>query len=330
VPDTSQAAVPEDILAEIEGLGAEDDFADVLGDGVSPADGEFAAPEDGEGEGDLPAEEEEVVEEEVPEETEEEGDENLPVVDPRQQRIRQAVEGAKRAQKYGDILDMLEEDPNLARELIGRKLGLVPARTEQPASQAPATQPAAQPQWTEEQKSAYWNREYTRDPAGTIARIWDLKEEARQQAAQAEAEPQRNATFATVVRSFKSDMRDATSGDPQWQYYETYFDEALKSADKRLILAKPDETLAFIRDLAYGRWVRDQRIRLKKAQAGQAPASKRETPRNRLTIGGGNRPTGRQNARPSRPMNDEERLLADRYGWDLVSPDENEPQSAWR
>lgn len=326
------AAAPDDVLDDILALGGDPVEQYDEGESESPDSEEFAAPEEGEPEEEATQEPEESDiepgEEEAPEEEAEEAEQvdEEPEQEPADQgnaRIRALAQEAKRAQRFRPILDLLEENPDLAREIVGRKLGLVPAERQSQQSVQSQAQPQ-RPQMSQQELDAYWNKKLQESPAGALAEMLDLKLKAIRQQQDAQAEPVATASFKSVVRSFKSDVRDT---DEQWQYYEPYFDALLKTADRNYVMSDPDTTLSALKDLAYGRWANEQRSRAKKARQAAPASARRQNPRTRLAT-----PTsGRSGARvkQTRALTKEEAALAERYGYDLVAPDD-EPESAWR
>src|SRR5438105_1809763 len=256
------SAASDDVLDALNALGASDSEEEILGETEDQSE-EIAEPKESEGEettqeseeSDEQPAEEEATEEEV-EETEEEAEPEQVQPDNRAARIQALAREAKRSQRFRPLLDMLEEDPNLAREIVGRKLGLVPADREQPRREpAPVQQ---QNQMSREQLSAYWNEKFQRDFAGAFAEMMDLKLQGVRAESRAANEPAAVASFKSVVRSFKSDLQSGANADDQFSYYEPYFDALLKSADRNYIMTDPDTTLQALRDLAYGRWANDQ------------------------------------------------------------------------
>jgi hypothetical protein len=324
------AAAPEAVLDALDTLGQVEGYdSEEYDAGESQTDSEeFAAPEEVEGEeADQEPEETDEPEEESPDEVEQEEEVEAEATVEPTNRVRALAQEAKRAQRFRPILEMLEEDPTLAREIVGRKLGLVPAGEVQPRQVQLERQPQA-PQWTEEQKSAYWNKRMQENPAAAIAELLDIKLGAANQANRAAAEPSAIASYKSVVRSFKADLVSGPQADEQWEYYEPYFDALLKNADRNFVMSDPDTALTALRDLAYGKWANEQRTRRAKAMRGTSQRT-RENPRQAAlaqSSGGG----GRRVVKQTRALNADERMLAERYGLDLVTPDEDEPESAWR
>jgi hypothetical protein len=327
------SAAPDDVLDALNALGASDDVEEIEGEGEETSPEEIAEPEEVEGEeaDQEPEESDEQPEEEAPEEeveeTEEEPDTQTATTGRTQARIQALAAEAKRAARFKPILDILEEDPNLAREVVGRKLGLVPAESRQAQ---PQVQQAVQPQQqaTKEQLQAYWTKRFSEDFAGAMAEMMDLKLKGVREESRAAGEPAAVASFKSVVRSFKADLQSGANSDDQFEYYEPYFDALLKSADRNYVMSDPDTTLSALRDLAYGKWANDQRSRAKKAATKTQAAGRANPRRASLATAGGGAP--RRAVKTTRPLNDAEKMLAERYGLDLVTPDEDEPESAWR
>lgn len=328
---TPNSAVPDNVLDDILALGAGADADDVLGES-QPDSEEIAEPEQGDGEETTQESEEsegELGEEESSEEAAEEAEQEsaepeTEATDPGSSRIRALAGQAKRAQKFSSVLDMLEDDPNLARELVARKLGLVPAEK---AVQSQPQQPvqAQQQAPSREQLQKYWTERFQTDFAGALSEFMDLKLRGVRDEARSLAEPTAVASFNSVVRSYKADLK---GDDNQFEYYEPYFDALLKSADRSYVMQAPETTLAALRDLAYGKWANEQRGRHAKALKQGRPAGRDNPRRSSLASSQGTRPGG--SMKKTRTLTKEEEMLADRYGVDLVTEDENEPESAWR
>jgi len=326
------SAAPDNVLDDILALGAGSDTEEILGESETSDSEEIAEPEQDDGEegtqdpdeSDEQPEDEEASEEDV-EETKEEGTE--PEEEPTDRgdsRIRALAQQAKRAQKFGSVLDMLEEDPNLARELVARKLGLVPADQAVKSQPQQPVQPERQAP-SKEQLQKYWTERFQTDFAGALSEFMDLKLQGVRAESRQLAEPTAVASFNSEVRSYKADLK---VNDEQFEYYEPYFDALLKSADRNYVMQAPDTTLAALRDLAYGKWANEQRSRRAKALKQGQPA-RRDNPRNsRLASSQGSRTGGP--VKRTRQLTKEEEMLADRYGVDLVTEDEDEPESAWR
>lgn len=308
-----------DDLPEVEEVESDDG----TGESDTP-DSDLAESEEGEpGATDEP-DGEEIVEEEVPDEDEvsEEGDEELVDGSPRTQaRMRDLSARAARAAKFEPILEMLENDPDMAREIIAKRLGLTP--------RGGATEPAARPAGqgapagggagpTQEQVTAYWNEELKKDPAKTLVRMisW-VNEQQNAPVAQRLA----SANVETLVENFKGRM---ASADPQrWPHYEPYFDALLDQTDPNTILQSPKQTLQMLKRMAFGTWAEEQTERATKARAKVRAKPAQQGRRNALTRGTGAGGAGGRQATRTRQLSEEEQELVRRYG-DLALPEEGE------
>jgi hypothetical protein len=307
----------EDMEAEIDELpeGNEPEGDEVVEDEVPEGDevteDQEVSPEE------LAESEEKQQEEEPPSEDEGTGEEELPAEEEgatgasrTQARMRSLAAEAGRAKKFAPILEMLEENPALARELVARRLGLETApaaRAEVPATRVPTAEEQAN-------LRMYWEGELKKDPAGALMRMitW-----AQQQVVAPQAAVLAKANAETLVDGYKARL---VSADPdRWPEVEPYFDALIEQADPQVLIQNPRRTLDFLRRNAYGAWMEDQEKKIAKARAratatGRTTMGRRVNPRTRLTTataaGGGNQ---RTLAQATRRMSDEERSLADRY-----------------
>lgn len=293
--DTGEGGIPPSEVAESEEDEAEGPTSE--GEEEGDAEGEDEPAEEEVEEGDEPDEGEEPIEEE-------------PAPAPRtQQRIQRLSRMAARAQKFEPILEMLENDPNMAREIVARRLGLVP--------QAPAREPtpAKAPE-----RTAITVESLQKDPVGTLRTL--IREELGDRVGPAE-KMLTTGTVETLVDSFKA--RAATS-DKRFGQYEQYFDALVERTDPSVILQNPKSALRMLKNMAFGEWYGDQTERIAKAQRANPPARPAQRGRrNALTTATGAGGRGQRSvARATRALTAEEQVLAERYGVDLVTPDEGE------
>ncbi len=220
----------------------------------------------------------------------------------------------KRYRRYDPIIQMFEEEPELARQVAARRFAPETQEVQAPA-QAPA-QPQAISQEKMNEIRAYWERRMTEDPIGGLAEFIDRLVDERTTGT-------RVTGVKALIRNYKADRK---AEDPLFAKYESVFDALVNRADVKALQDDPDTAFAAIENLAYGTWARQQRAALARAKAVNAAPPKRETPQTLATSTTTAPASG--GAKPKQELSAEERYLADVYGEDLVGPDESE-ESVW-
>lgn len=213
-------------------------------------------------------------------------------------RYRALLQKLQKYEKYEPLLDILEEEPAIARRIVAQRLGLLDEeqpRTE-PTSQAQA------PAWTPEQVQEYWRGEFERDPVGALTKL--VSAVVQQQTA-----PQARTSLRSLTAAYKADRRAA---DPMFPHYEPYFDALLKSADPEKVMQDPDAAFAAMERLAFGTWAMEQREKARRAKGKKPPS---ETPR---SLDVGKLTEAKSPSKPRRQLSAEEQELARLYGEDLV------------
>lgn len=224
------------------------------------------------------------------------------------------LEELKRYRRFAPVLEMLEEEPSLARQVLAQRIASgTPAQ--EPEKPAPTTP-------SDEELKAYWTRRMQEDPVGGLAEFMDraFEQKIAQRLGPTEAITQRSA-----VKDFKTDLK---ASDPSFVQREAIFDALIEKADKNALKANPEASLQALEVLAFGIWAKQQREAMVRAAAARKPVAK-ETPRS-LGISTSEAPTAGKTAKPKRELTDEERHLAIIYP-DLVEAleeDDNE-ESPW-
>lgn len=227
-------------------------------------------------------------------------------------RFKELTGQLRRYQKYDALIEMFEEQPELARKVAAKKLGLDAGVREVPAAPTaltPEQEAAIKEQWADAMQ---------KDPVGTITHI--IREVVR-----GETKGTKSIGVKALIREYKAERRNSPDDGELFKRYEHVFDAFAKEADQAQVESDPDTALIAIENIAYGTWAREQRARAAKAKGKKGKVAARETPRSLET------PTGDRKAVPTKsrkPLTDEERDLVDRYGED-AAPDDQEPESVW-
>lgn len=296
--DTADLSVPgtEDEDFDLEAL-VEDEEPEVETDEV-PAEDSDAAIEEDPDDTETPAEETEEVAEEKPVRRSK---------DPRLERI---LKEHARLKRYEPIVDMIEEEPELGRQLAARRLGF---RTEQPVQQQPQTQP----QPNEEEVKEQWRQAFERDPIGALDRLIDMRVDQRTAGT-------KKTSSRALVAQYKAKR---LAEEPLFRHYEQLFDVLAEQANPDMLTEYPDQVLDGVESMAFGRWAKDQRGKASKARAKQ-PTPVKEPKR---SLDEGKQPVASRQVKQPRKLTDEEKKLADQYGDEYFGDDDNEPEdNPWR
>jgi len=297
--DTADLAVPgtEDEEFDLEELVDQEATADRETEEVPAEDGDAAIEEDSD-ETETPAEETEEVADEKPVR---EGRK-----DPRLERI---LREHARLKRYEPIVDMIEEEPELGRQLAARRLGF---RTE-PEQPAPQSQ---QPQVSDEELKEQWRQAFERDPVGAFNRLVEIK--VQQMTAGTKV-----ASTRALVAQYKARR---IQEEPLFKHYEPLFDALAEHANPDLLTQHPDQVLDGVESMAFGRWAKDQRGKIAKARSKQ-PAPAKEPKR---SLDEGKQPVASKPVKQPRKLTDEEKKLADMYGDEYFGDDDEPEGNPWR
>lgn len=223
-------------------------------------------------------------------------------------RYRALLGKLQKYEKYEPLLDILEEEPAIARRIVAQRLGLLDDEQPRTESAPQATSPA----WTPEQVQEYWRAEFERDPVQALTKL--VSAVVQQQTA-----PQARTSLRSLTAAYKADRRAA---DPMFQHYEPYFDALLKAADPEKVMQDPDAAFAAMERLAFGTWAMEQREKARRAKGKKPP---QEPPR---SLDVGKLTEARSPSKPRRQLTPEEQELARLYGEDLVRAALEEEESA--
>lgn len=242
-------------------------------------------------------------------------DEDEPGDERTRARFQKLNEELKRYKRYEHLVDMFEEEPDLARRVAAHRMGIdVEPEPRQPVRREPVQPQGPTPEQAQQIRE-YWAQRFEADPISAMA---DL---TRQIVAE-QNRGSRNVSARTAQSIYKSQRRQA---DPLFSKYEPYFDQLVQSVDPDKLIEDPDGAFEAIEAMAFGRWAQEQRKAAQRAKSRNKVAE-RETPPP-AEPRGVSKPVNK--ARPKRELTEEERYLADIYGEDAVLADDEESENIW-
>lgn len=231
---------------------------------------------------------------------------------PSDDRYKRLLGELKRYRKYSPIVEMFEEEPELARRVLAQRMGL--GEEKAPAEEAPAKTATPTPEQVESIKK-YWERRMQEDPVGALAEFFGRMMDER-------LEGTKQIGVKSVIRDFKADRKAA---DPLFTQYEDIFDTLVKKANTQVLQDDPDSSLQGLEVLAFGIWAKKQREAMARAKTREKPSVK-EKPRSLSTSTSAGPAKG--SAKPKRALTEEERYLANLYGEENLDTEEEE-KSVW-
>lgn len=223
----------------------------------------------------------------------------------RDERYDELMGRLKRYERFAPIIEMLEEEPKLSRQILAQRMGLTPEveeRGEPAPKEASAEEKARLVQ--------YWQDRMQKDPLAGLAEF--IQAVVRDSVA-----PVKAGGIRAAVREFKAGRQS----DPLFKHYESVFDMLVQKSRPEDL--ENENSLEALDVLAFGAWAKNQRAAAVKANAGRT-STPQEKPR---TLASTRSAPAAGGATPRKTRSPEETYLADKYGEEGL--DEDEPETAW-